>query len=390
MDNGNGRPPGERGTTGPTPGPMVARLEAYRAVSSRSRFFQSANGALKLDWNEATSPPSPRVFEALAGFLATGRLNWYPDPDATELRRRLARYTGRPPSAIQVFNGSDSALDYLARTFVGAGDHVVVCSPCYDHFRVSLESVGAAIERVYARSPFTVDARRLAGRIQPATRLVYITNPNNPTGRMYSLRDLEVVLEPLTSGLLVVDEAYFEFCGKTAAPLLDRYPQLVISRSFSKAFGLAGMRCGYLLGSPRVLRHVNKIRNGKDVNALAQVAAIAALQDLDHVRGYVAQVRRSRAWLVRTLQDRGHEVVSSPANFILLRTDAPTTLVEALRGKDIYIRDRSYLPQLEEYVRVTVGTREQCERFVSALDEIHPLPAARARRGVAHPPRCSS
>jgi histidinol-phosphate aminotransferase len=362
----------------PQPTPVVAGLEAYRVVSSRSRFFQSANGALKLDWNEATAPPSPRVFEALASFLATGRLNWYPDPDATELRRRLSKYTGRPSSGIQVFNGSDSALDYLARTFLGAGDHVLICSPCYDNFRVSVESAGADVERVYSKSPFTADARHLAGRIRPNTRLVYISNPNNPTGRMYTVAELDLVLRRLEQGLLVVDEAYYEFAGRTAATLLDRHAHLVIARSFSKAFGLAGVRCGYLLASPALLRHVNKLRNGKDVNALAQVAAASALEDLDHVRAYVAEVKRARAWLVAALRARGHQVVSAPANFILLHSGDPGGLVKRLEARGIYVRDRSYLPQLEAFVRITVGTRSQCRRVVEVLDEVAP-PGARGR-----------
>lgn len=376
MNKATGRRARARQTGIPAPRETVARLQAYRAVSSRTRFFQSSNGALKLDWNEATAPPSPGVFEALSSYLATGRLNWYPDPDATELRRRLARYTGRAPSGIQVFNGSDSALDCVARTFVGPGDHVMICSPCYDNFRVSVDAVGAEVERVYARSPFVPDVRALIGRIRPETKLVYVSNPNNPTGRMYTVRELEAVLRRLTGGILLVDEAYFEFSGRTAAPLLDRHEHLVITRSFSKAFGLAGLRCGYMLASPGVLKHINKIRNGKDVNALAQVAAAAALQDLDHVHRYVAEVRRARGWLVRALRCRGRQVVESPANFVLLQAASPANLVSALERKGIYVRDRSYLPQLDAYVRITVGTQEQCERVVAALDEIERAPAS--------------
>ncbi len=370
------------------PGAAIAALRAYRAVSSRRRFFESANGVLKLDWNEATSPPSTAVFDSLAAFLATGRLNWYPDPDALELRRRLARYTGRPVSGIQVFNGSDAALDYVARTFVGAGDHVVICSPCYDNFRVSVEGLGAQVEAVYWRSPFTRNARHLASRVRPSTRLVYISNPNNPTGRMYSLPELETILARLSGGILVVDEAYYEFSGRTAASLLDRWESLIISRSFSKAFGLAGLRCGYLLASPRLLRHVAKIRNGKDVNVLAQVAAAAALADLPHVHRYVAEVRRARGWLVHALRRRGFRVVASPANFVLVAAEDPARLVGDLATRGIYVRDRSYLPQLDSFVRITVGTRDQCEQIVAALDQIAARPgmaARRARGPVARP-----
>jgi histidinol-phosphate aminotransferase len=152
----------------------------------------------------------------------------------------------------------------------------------------------------------------------------------------------------------------------------------VIARSFSKAFGLAGVRCGYLLGSPALLRHVNKLRNGKDVNALAQVAAASALEDLDHVRAYVTEVKRARSWLVAALRERGHHVVAAPANFILLQSSDPGGLVKRLEARGIYVRDRSYLPQLEAFVRITVGTRSQCRRVVEVLDEMAP-PGARGR-----------
>ena len=371
------RPSGRRGRTGavdgmkgPGPSAHVARLEAYRSLSSKTRFLESADNALKLDWNECTASPSPRVIEALTTFLANGRLNWYPNPDATVLRRAVARYTGRPAAGVQVFNGSDSALDYLARTFVGEGDHVVICAPCYDNFRVSVESVGARVEHVYWETPFEPNPRNLATHVTPDTRLVYITNPNNPTGRMYTIAGLERVLATLGNGLLIVDEAYYEFAGKTATALLDRDERVVIVRTFSKAFGLAGLRCGYLLAHPNVLRHINRLRNGKDVNAMAQIAAVAALQDVPHMLAYVTEVRRARSWMVKELQARGHCVVPTPANFVLLRVDDPRKTVVALESQGIYVRDRSYLPQLDRYLRVTVGSRDQCARFIEALDRV--------------------
>jgi histidinol-phosphate aminotransferase len=358
----------------------IARLRAYRSVSPTARFAKSADAALKLDWNESTIPPSPVVLDRLSAFLATGTLNWYADPTARALRQQLSKYTGRPVSQIQVFNGSDSALDHVARAFVTSGDHVVICSPCYDNFRVFVAALGADVEHVLAPSPFTAHVRGLVGHIRPTTRLVYVCNPNNPTGRMYTLRQIETILRHLTGGVMVVDEAYFEFAGVTTASLLDRYENLVITRSFSKAFSLAGVRCGYALATERLARYVNRLRNGKDVNAFAQIAALASLDDLPYMRAYVDEVRRSRAWLVKHLRTRGYAVVSSPANFILVKVDAPAQLLEQLKAKGIYIRDRSYLPQLDHCVRVTVGTRDHCRRFLAVLDEINPSREAGRRR----------
>ena len=256
------------------------------------------------------------------------------------------------------------------RAFVAPGQHVVISAPCYDQFRVFAEAAGARIEQFYGADPFTSDARGLAARITSETRLVYLCNPNNPTGRVHSHADLRRLLGALGQGLLLVDEAYYEFWGRTAVPLLDSSPRLVVVRSFSKAFGLAGVRCGYLLASADVIRAVNRLRNGKDVNALAQVAALAALDDLPYMRESVAEMRRNRAWLVSQLGARGWRVVTTPANFILIESDAPGRLVARLKARGVYVRDRSYLKQLERYVRVSVGTGDECRRLVASLDDI--------------------
>jgi histidinol-phosphate aminotransferase len=352
------------------PRPAVERLRGYRGVSPEARFLDKTDGRLKLDWNESGVPPSPLVFDRLSAFLATKRLNWYADPSTSRLRRRLAAYAGRPVSQVQVFNGSDAALDCVARTFVGAGDHVVISAPCYDNFRVFATGLDANVEQVLGPSPFAVNSRGLISRIRPDTRLVYLCNPNNPTGCLYSPGRVEAILRAITGGILLVDEAYFEFAGSTVAGLLDRHDHLVIARSFSKAFGLAGLRCGYILGSERIIRYASRIRNGKDVSGLAQVAALAALDDIPYMKAYVDEVRRSRTWLVRALRGRGIDVVPSPANFVMLGVDAPGAFVEALRTQGIYVRDRSYLPQLGRYVRATVGTREQSSRLVAAIDAL--------------------
>lgn len=241
-------------------------------------------------------------------------------------------------------------------------------APCYDQVRVFAEAVGGRVEPVHPPSPFVADSGELLRRLTPRTRLLYLSNPNNPTGRTYSPAQIERLARGLRHGVLVVDEAYFEFWGKTVAGLIDHHENLVVVRSFSKAFALAALRCGYILGSERVLDQVARIRNGKDVNALAQVAAAAALEDTSAMHAYVEEVRRARSLLVRGLRARGHQVISTPANFVLLRAESPAALARRLRARGVRIRDRSDLPGVGPFLRITVGTRAECRLFLSVLD----------------------
>jgi histidinol-phosphate aminotransferase len=330
------------------------------------------SGVLKLDANESTIPPSPLVEERLRAFLTDGDASWYPDNEARALRRKLAEYTSRSESDVLAFNGCDAAIDCAVRAFASAGDRVCICAPTYDRFRRCAEMAGAVVVPVLSDDPFRPTVSPLIGAIDEATRLVYVSNPNNPTGRLYSSDDIAALLGHLAHGVLIVDETYYEFAGVTVAPLLDRFDNLLVMRSFSKAFGLAGLRCGYTLSSGRVAARLRRFWSGRDVNALAQVAAIAALDDLPYMTRYVEEVSGARAWLTDALRSLGYTVVSSPANFILLRVDNPAGCLEALRHEQIYIRDRSDLPQLEGFVRITVGTLPQCEQVLEAIRRVAP------------------
>jgi histidinol-phosphate aminotransferase len=332
-------------------------------------------GILRLDANESTIPPSPAVTSRVRAFLDEGRASWYPDSDARALRRRLAASTSRSEQDVLVFNGCDAAIDCAVRTFTAPGDRVCIAAPTYDRFRRSAEAAGVHVHAAYGANPFAADLQSLLDAIGGAPRLVYLSNPDNPTGRTFSVDEIALVLSHLTSGLLIVDETYFEFAGLTAVPLIDRFETLIVMRSFSKAFGLAGLRCGYTLSAPATADRLRRFWSGRDVNGVAQTAALAALDDLDYMRGYVDEVTAARAWLVDGLRTLGHVVVSTPANFVLLRmADAPA-FVEDMRREGILIRDRSHLPQLDGFVRITVGTLPQCERVLDTIRRLSPLPA---------------
>jgi histidinol-phosphate aminotransferase len=354
------------------PSDAVSRMSPYVPSPSFRLMGEGLGDILKMDANEADVRPSPVVFERISEFLGSGHLNWYPEFEASVLRRKISEYAGRPIETIRVFNGSDSALDHVCRTFVGRGDHVVVSAPTYDHFRVFAETLGARAEFVFGASPFESNTEELARAVTPATKLVYLCNPNNPTGRTYGEEDVRRLLDRLENGILLVDEAYFEFAKITMAGLLDGYPHLVISRTFSKAFGLAGLRCGYILADEACVRLIDRIRNGKDVNALAQVAAVAALEDAAYMERFVAEALAAKLWLAGRLRSLGFEVVTTPANFLLLKTQEPRSLARELEDRGVFIRDRSGVPQLDRCLRITVGSFEHCRRLMEILERHAP------------------
>jgi histidinol-phosphate aminotransferase len=347
----------------------IRELKEYVPAPQNNVLFSKNDNYLKLDSNETTIKPSPLVFQRIQEFLFNGHLNWYPDANATQLREKIASYTHRSLAEVQVFNGSDSALDYICRTYVDKDDEVLVSSPTYDNFRIFAQSLGAQVEFVFADSPFDSNARKLIDRISQKTKLIYICNPDNPTGRVYREKDIIAVLEKLEKGILIIDEAYYEFSKITMAGLLSHFENLIITRSFSKAFGLAALRCGYILASESCLSPINKIRNTKDVNSVAQIAAAAALDDIDYMEKYVAEVNTSKEWLIEKLSSLGITVFASSANFVLIKVKSPTVFVSELKKDRILLRDRSQIPQLEQFVRITVGNLDRSKKFVSALEK---------------------
>jgi histidinol-phosphate aminotransferase len=353
-------------------GPKRTILNLRPYISSSSDMYSSTKNedALKLDSNESTINPSPLVFQRIRDYLSTARLNWYPEGKASLLRERLSAYTRRPPAEIQVFNGSDSALDYICRTYVDESDEVLVDAPTYDMFRLFVEAIGAQIKFTNSSNPIEPNIQNLTNRITKKTKLIYVCNPNNPTGRMYTENDIAKLCENLDKGILIVDEAYYEYTKLTMSGLLDKYQNLIITRSFSKAFGLAALRCGFILADETHINHINKIRNEKDVNSIAQIAAVAALDDLDYMENYVKDVLEARRWLAQKLKSLGYEILSAAANFILIRVEKPEVFMSALRHAKVFVRDRGYLPQLKNCVRITVGNKTQCQKLAKELQRL--------------------
>jgi histidinol-phosphate aminotransferase len=341
---------------------FVVKMKPYDYKEKRKE-------GLRLDWNESTIPPSPHVIEKIREFLDSGNLNAYPNTENEELLTKLSRYVGAPTESILTFNGSDSALDCVAKTFIDVGDKAVYVCPTYDNFRICLEMRGAEIHSFFFDDMFVPSINQLIKFVQLIKpKLVYLVNPNNPTGTMFKSKEIEQFLKAIKNTVLVIDEAYVEFNKECSSEsLVNKYDNLVVTRTFSKAFCLASVRCGYAIANPETISMMKKVRNMKEVNQIAQVAVSAALDDLLYMFKYVEEVNTSKILLYCALTDLCVPFKIGGGNFFLMQFRNPHKIQEHLKEAGIFIRDRSDVKGLEGFLRVSIGDVKTTEKFIGEL-----------------------
>jgi len=323
---------------------------------------------LRLDFNENTVGCSPAVIAAISQALTPERLAVYPAYDG--VRESLAGYFGVASDQFILTNGTDEAIQVFLNTYIDDGDEVLLLRPSYAMYRFYAEVAAAKITEVdYPAPGFEVPVDKLLSAITPHTRAVIVSNPNNPTGTSVTLADIRRILERAPHAAVLIDEAYYEFHGVTALPWVAEFSNLFVSRTFSKVFGMAGMRIGCLFSQAANIAHLHKAQSPYSVNMLAAVAAGAAVQDSAFIANYVSQVLASRELLARGLDRLGIAYVKSEANFILtLVGDRALEIRDALRGQAILVRDRSY--EIAGGLRITLGTPEQTTRLLAELETI--------------------
>lgn len=324
---------------------------------------------LRLDFNENTVGCSPKVLEKLRQ-LRPEDLARYPEREPIEAR--VAGFLEADPSEILLTSGVDEAIHLLSQTYLAAGDEALIVVPTYSMYRIYMMAAGAAVLTVPAGKNFQFPAEELLGRVTPRTRLIAIANPNNPTGTVASSEQLVQVARQASHCAVLIDEAYFEFYGQTLLATHRDLTNLFVARTFSKGYGLAGLRVGVLAGNPQQMRTVRWISSPYNVNAVALACLPAALDDQEYIRNYVAEVRDSRSRLEQTLKSLGTPYWPSHANFILARVgsaDAAKAFVDYMRERGILVRDRSSDPGCEGCVRITLGTHEQTDRLIIVLQE---------------------
>lgn len=347
-------------------------MRPYDPVSSLPTILENPEREhYKLDWNECTLPPSPKVRKALQVALdGMVHLNYYPQLFAQDLRLRLQSYVGYPADHILVTNGSDDALDLISKTYLNYGDRVLSPYPTYTHCLLFAQSRGAIIDKVMPQNPFTTDVEGLLAEIHENTKLIYLVSPNNPTGQVYSEADVLRICSAAPQAIVIVDEAYWEFSQVSRSDLIARLPNLIITRTFSKVFGLAALRVGYVVAQPRIIEQLTRLHNPKSVNQLAQVAAAAALDDLDYYDRYVEQVTRSKKLFGRWCQSHDIEYHDTPANFGVVRIEKVKEVVDGLAQRGVYVRDRSSFPGLEGCFRINLGTVEQTTQVILHFEQV--------------------
>lgn len=346
----------------PEPRDAVRRMAPYSPPSA------GREGKLRLDFNENTVGCSPAVIEFLHEHLTASQLSIY--PEYVDAIRELAAFFEVGEDEFTMTNGTDEAIQVLVNTFVDDGDEVVVLKPSYAMYRFYAEVAGAVVREVeYCAETLEFPMEELLAEITAKTRAVLIANPNNPTGSAIGLDGIERILEAAPQAAVLIDEAYFEFFRITALPWIRRFPNLFVSRTFSKAYGMAAMRCGCLFSSATNMAWLKKAQSPYSVNTLAALAARAAVRDRDYVRKYVAEVLAARVIAYEGLRKMGITVFRSFANFFLFQAgDRAIPIRDALRERGVLVRDRSY--EIPGCVRVTIGTREQIERFLEELGKL--------------------
>ena len=344
---------------------MLNPREAVRTLPSYHPPLAGRSG-LRLDFNENTVGCSPRVLERLRQ-LTPEQLACYPEREPVEAA--VADFLKVRKAKLLLTNGVDEAIHLLCETYLEVGDEALIAVPTYSMYRIYVMAAGAQVIAVPAGKDFEFPADELCKRITPRTRLIAVANPNNPTGTVASAAELVRIARSAPDAAVLVDEAYFEFYGQSMLAARNELPNLFVARTFSKAYGLAGLRIGVLVGNAEQMRAVRRVSSPYNVNAVALACLPEVLGDQTYIQQYVSEVRESRARLERALEALGIQFWASQANFVLARVGAAAAFVEQMRRRGILVRDRSSDHGCEGCVRITLGPRAHADRLLAALQE---------------------
>lgn len=317
---------------------------------------------VKLNTNENPYPPSPAVLRALHDAVDE-RVRLYPDPEARALRTEASRVYGVPAECIMAGNGSDELLALLLRAIVDPGDRVAFPVPTYSLYETLVAVQGGVVHPVDWPSDWSLPPALATS----GAKLTFVCNPNSPSGTVVPTDAIDALAARL-AGVLVVDEAYADFAETTALGLVGRRPNVVVLRTLSKSYSLAGLRVGLAFATPELLQGLRTVKDSYNLNRLSQAAATAALADQDTVRANVARVARTRARLTAALRALGYDVPPSHANFVLARRAGvdQTPVAAALAARDVLVRHFTS-HGIGDALRITIGTDEEVDELLAAL-----------------------
>ncbi|MGZ4874051.1 MAG: histidinol-phosphate transaminase [Candidatus Angelobacter sp.] len=343
-------------------------LKARKCVREMREYHSPLSGPnidLRLDMNESTTGCSPRVLAKLNSMDAR-TLAQYPRRETGE--KLVADFLGVAPQQLLLTNGADEAIDLLCRAYLEPEDEIVIVVPTFAMYEVFAQMENAKVIRVPTGPEFSFPIQRVLSALTNKTKMVVICNPNNPTGADVPRSDILQVIEAAPDAAILLDEAYFDFYGQTMLDQSGKLPNLFIARTFSKAYGLAGMRLGVMVGDLEQMSVLRRMASPFNVNAFAMECLAEALADRQFVADYVGQVLASREWLRNGLEQLNFKCWPSHGNFILCRFgEDKKAILEALRARGIALRDR---PDCEGCVRITIGKQQEMERLIAELKQV--------------------
>ncbi len=340
-----------------------------RAVLAMPEYHPPLAGrvALRLDFNENTFSPSPKVIERLRQITAEG-LTKYPEREGVE--RITAAHFGLQADQVLLTNGVDEAIHLVCAAFLEQDDEAIICTPTFFMYEVSARMMTAHLVRVQADASLEFPYQRFLAAITPRTKLILIASPNNPTGAVVNRDHLLAICAAAPQAVVMIDEAYYHFFGETLFADVGKVPNMLVARTFSKAYGLANLRIGLLAGNASLMQYVRKVSSPYNVNGVALDCLPVALADDAYVAWYAAQVNAGRARMMDGLRVLGVDFFPSHANFVLMKIGAKhAELVRAMRARGVLLRDRSTDPGCDGFVRITIGVEEHVTRGLAALKE---------------------
>ena len=336
--------------------PNVASLKPYS--SARDEFKTQGPEMVFLDANENPNDSG---------------LNRYPDPQQNLLKQKLSEVKNVPVENILLGNGSDEVLDLIFRAFCEPGkDNVVTLPPTYGMYKVLADINDIENREVLLNHDYEPDVTAILNQVNNSTRIIFLCSPNNPSGNSFETERIEKILENF-KGLVVIDEAYIDFSEKDSwTEELQKYPNLIVTQTFSKAYGMAGIRLGILYASEDIIRILNRIKPPYNVNQLTQNEALEKLKKLDNIKLQVSDILNGRRCLIKELVEINFisKVYKSDANFLLIEVDNANKRYDQLLEKGIVVRNRSNQPLCKNCLRITIGTQPENQKLIKALKEI--------------------
>jgi histidinol-phosphate aminotransferase len=342
-------------------------VQPRRAVLKMPEYHPPLAGrdALRLDFNENTFAPSPRVLEKLRAVTAE-ELTKYPEREPVE--RIVAKHFGLQTEQVLLTNGVDEAIHLMCVAFLEAEDEALISTPTFFMYDVSIQMMTPHLRKVQADASLEFPFERFITAITERTKLIIVASPNNPTGAVVSREHLLAIAAAAPQAVLMVDEAYYHFHGESTMNDLATVPNLIVARTFSKAYGMASLRVGMLAGNAELLKYVRKVSSPYNVNGVALECLPAAVEDEEYLAWYSEQIGAGRERMMDGLRKLGVPFFPSHANFVLMNIGAKhKALLDAMRNHGVLLRDRSTDPGCDGFVRITIGLEEHVTRGLDAL-----------------------